>query len=169
MKATEHFNVYWRQIHKKTFMYGARIQFKDKEAFYSNRLMPSGTMIHEWYMRTNFYHDRTFPTLPLLKKGVRYRFKFHISAIPENSVYFKIVFYKRNGTTAEVLIAKESEIKVEMPSEAYEYRVQMMNAAMTSLHFKRIEIIVDEQSDPTLDTHQNEGGTRFETKNQSDY
>lgn len=164
MADTKHFNVYWRQINQSTFMYGARVQFKKEGVYYSNRLMPSGTLKHEWYMRTNFYTDRAFPALPFLKKGVKYLFKFYVTAIPEKSVYFKIVFLKRNGTQAGVFIAKEDEIEIEMPEEAYEYQVQMMSAAMSSLYFDHIEIIPEEKvhakTDPadTLDLFRQEGG-----------
>ena len=53
-----------------------------------------------------------------------------------------------------------------MPEEAYEYQVQMINAAMESLHFERIEIIPEEQvaahSHPadTLEALRQEGGGR---------
>ncbi|MEL0537468.1 accessory Sec system protein Asp3 [Staphylococcus debuckii] len=166
MAETQHFNVYWRQINQSTLMYGARLQFQSGGAQYENRLMPSGTVIHEWYMHTNFYTDRAFPALPFLKKGVTYRFKFHVTAVPANTVYFKIIFLKRNGTEAATFIAKEDEIDIEMPEEAYEYQVQMINAAMESLHFERIEIIPEEQvaahSHPadTLEALRQEGGGR---------
>ncbi|ANZ32367.1 accessory Sec system protein Asp3 [Staphylococcus carnosus] len=145
MADAQHFNVYWRQIKQSTFMYGARLQFKSGGALYYNRLMPSGTVIHEWYMHTNFYTDRAFPTLPFLKKGVTYHFKFHVTSTPANTIYFKIIFLKRNGTEAASYIAKDYEIDIEMPEDAYEYQVQMVNAAMESLHFKRIEIIPEEK------------------------
>ncbi|RZI04926.1 accessory Sec system protein Asp3 [Staphylococcus condimenti] len=145
MTDAQHFNVYWRQINQSTFMYGARLQFNSDGVLYYNRLMPSGTVIHEWYMHTNFYTDRAFPALPFLKKGMTYRFKFHVTSTPANTVYFKIIFFKRNGTEAATYIAKEHEIDIEMPEEAYEYQVQMINAAMESLHFECIEIIPEKK------------------------
>lgn len=148
MTMIQPYYVYWRQMNASTFMFGSKVTFEEDGVLFSNRLMPSGTLIHEWYMRTNFFRDRAFPALPLLKRGVKYTLLFHYEAEPKDSIYFKINFQKQNGTSLDSIIAKTDKIDITLPDEAFDYQIQMMNAACEKLKFHFIEIIPETLTAP---------------------
>ncbi|MBZ8174054.1 accessory Sec system protein Asp3 [Staphylococcus delphini] len=140
MKETNQFNIRWTQITKDTFMYGSILRFKPTETLFENELMPSGIVLHEWKMMTNYEKESAIPTLPILKKNQTYRFKFEYEVKPAGSIYFKIIFKRRNGTVCHYKIIKGHEEEVMMPTEAFSYVVQMINAASQSLVFRQIII-----------------------------
>ncbi|HEC2157900.1 accessory Sec system protein Asp3 [Staphylococcus delphini] len=140
MKEINQFNIRWTQIVTETFMYGSILRFKPTETLFENELMPSGIVIHEWKMITAYDEESLVPALPILKKNKTYHFKFEYEAKPAGTVYFKIVFKRRNGTVCDTKIIKGYEEDVMMPAEAYSYVVQMINKASKSLAFRQIII-----------------------------
>ncbi|HHU6751661.1 TPA: accessory Sec system protein Asp3 [Staphylococcus pseudintermedius] len=140
MKGKNQFNIRWTQITADTFMYGSILRFKPTETLFENECMPSGIVIHEWKMITNYQKDHAVPTLPILEKNKTYCFKFEYEAKPVGSVYFKVIFKRRNGTICNYKIIKGNEETVSMPADAFSYVVQMINAASQSVVFRRIVI-----------------------------
>lgn len=140
MKEKNQFNIRWTQITKTTFMYGSLLRFKLTETLFENELMPSGIVLHEWKMITSYEKDNAIPTLPILKKNETYRFKFDYEVKPVGSIYFKIIFKRRNGSVCDYKIIKGHEADIMMPSEAFSYVVQMINMATESLVFRQIII-----------------------------
>ena len=63
------FEVKWRLVNSSTFMYGTKLRFNQDNIYFENPLMPSGTIIHSWYMLTDFAEDRVSPKLPILKRA----------------------------------------------------------------------------------------------------
>ncbi|MFC6293631.1 accessory Sec system protein Asp3 [Macrococcus epidermidis] len=129
----------WNQISGKTFMYGTEISFNDTVTF-RNELMPSGTLIHEWVMRTNYQADRNIPSLPILKRKREYKIKFNIESTPENSVYFKILFYRRDESLIESIIFDTYDASFTFPEAAYFYKIALMSASVVSFEFVNIVI-----------------------------
>ncbi|HEC2169152.1 TPA: accessory Sec system protein Asp3 [Staphylococcus delphini] len=150
MKASNQFNIRWTQITNVTFMYGSMLHFKPTVTSFDNVLMPSGIVIHEWRMMTNYSENQIIPTLPILNKRKMYRFNFEYDVTPVGGVYFKIIFKRRNGTICHHKIVKGHEAVVEMPVEAFSYIVQMINAASKTLSFK--QIVIQEMTDQMLST-----------------
>ncbi|NHA36612.1 accessory Sec system protein Asp3 [Staphylococcus schleiferi] len=149
MKEKDSFNIRWTQITSNTFMYGTQFRFHASETVFQNELMPSGIVIHQWEMMTNFQKDKTIPTLPILKKDQTYHFKFDYDVEPSHCIYFKIIFKHRDNTVCDVQIIRGHEAEVRMPQQAFNYELQMINAASKVVKFR--QICIKEGEDAQLD------------------
>ncbi|MGW9987219.1 accessory Sec system protein Asp3 [Staphylococcus cohnii] len=143
MNQNKRFNITWKKVHKNTFMYGAKLRFNNNFVSMDNSLMPSGMVIHEWNMLSNYTTNKQVPSLPLLKKGNNYKIKFDYDVIPERSVYFKIILYKKNGEKIKTMIIEDDDIEFEYPKDAYSYKIELMNAGFQHLQFYRT--IIEDQ------------------------
>lgn len=141
MEASNYFKVQWKQADTSTFMYGTKFSFKNGQTLFENPLMPSGVIIQEWGMITSYAKDKEIPTLPILKKGHTYRFHFNYQVVPHNGIYFKIVFFSKNGTIIDTKIIKNKQVDIHYPEEAYSYKIQLINAASQQLIFNQLTII----------------------------
>lgn len=146
MSVNNKFEILWKQVNTSTFMYGTKLSFTSEGTSFKNELMPSGILIHEWQMITHYPTDKEGPMLPILQRGEVYNFIFDFDVIPKGSVYFKIIFYHKNGTKIDKKIIRDKECKVMFPQNAFSYKVQMINAASESLIFRKI-IIEDRQEE----------------------
>ncbi|PNZ30794.1 Accessory secretory protein Asp3 [Staphylococcus petrasii] len=134
------FKIEWRHINVNTFMYGTKLQFKEDETYFENPLMPSGTVIHDWHMVTDFNRDKVVPSLPVLKRGHHYVLTLNYEVEPPGSAYFKMTFYRKNDTELSYLIIKEDMSEFQFPAEAYAYKLELINAGLSVLHFQNIKI-----------------------------
>ena len=51
----EKWSIYWNEYASDTYLYGSEIEFHKKDDVeFINRLMPPGTVIKQWYSKTNF-------------------------------------------------------------------------------------------------------------------
>ncbi|ARJ50754.1 accessory Sec system protein Asp3 [Staphylococcus lutrae] len=138
MNAKHEFNIRWTEITVDSFMYGSHVSFTPFETIFKNELMPSGIIIHQWKMCSHFYDNQVTPTLPILKKHHPYRFYFDYEAVPAGSVYFKVVFKRRDGTILETQMIQGQEGEVVLSEGTASYDIQMINAASQILKFRRI-------------------------------
>lgn len=143
MNQNKRFDITWKKVHKSTFMYGSKLKFNNNFVSMDNSLMPSGMVIHEWNMLSSYTTNKQVPALPLLKKGSNYKIKFDYDVIPEKSVYFKIVLYKKNGEKIKTMIIEDDDSEFEYPKDAYSYKIELMNAGFQHLQFYRI--IIEDQ------------------------
>ena len=130
--------VRWDNIVKSTFLYGTILR-QDKYVTFENHQIPSGIKIHEWIMKSNFYNNRTKPSLPILRRGEMYQIEFNYNVVPVQGIYFKIEFYKRNGEKINTFIIKEKRIEFKFPDEAYDYKIYMISSNFNLLTFESIE------------------------------
>ncbi|MGP0639330.1 accessory Sec system protein Asp3 [Staphylococcus xylosus] len=140
MKNNSYYRVYWTQINHTTFMNGSQIKFKPYKTEFNNPLMPSGTLIHEWLMKASYYKDRVIPTLPILKKGTDYELQMEYNTIPENSIYLKIVFYRKNDIILDTCIIRDKDFEFTFPKEAHSYKIQLFNAGIEKMIFNHMTI-----------------------------
>ncbi|MGD6887734.1 accessory Sec system protein Asp3 [Staphylococcus shinii] len=140
MKNNSYYRVYWTQINHTTFMNGSQVKFKPYKTEFINPLMPSGTLIHEWLMMASYYKDRVIPTLPILKKGTDYELQLEYKTIPENSIYLKIVFYRKNDTILDTCVIRNKDFEFTFPKEAHSYKIQLFNAGIEKIIFNHITI-----------------------------
>lgn len=139
------YKITWNKINQNTFMYGSNLSFHPNYTVFENELMPSGLPIHEWLMLTEYSRDKEAPQLPLLKRQQTYHFKFDYSASPEQSIYFILIFYSKNGEEVQRHIIKEYQASVQFPDTAYSYKIVMMNAGVKRLEFRYLMIQEYEQ------------------------
>ncbi|SUQ38652.1 accessory Sec system protein Asp3 [Staphylococcus gallinarum] len=102
--------------------------------------MPSGIIIQDWVMKTNYALDKELPTLPILKRGSDYTFQFNYEVEPQGALYFKIIFYSKDETVLSSQIIKDKEVHVNYPETAHTYKVQMINAAAQIIRFEKFTI-----------------------------
>ncbi|PHK50139.1 accessory Sec system protein Asp3 [Staphylococcus edaphicus] len=152
MKVNHQFTIRWNHTDKSTFLYGTKLNFRPEETIFENVLMPSGIIIQEWKMLSTYDKDKTTPQLPILEKGQDYQFNFDYEVTPEYCIYFKIIFYRKNGTVIRHQIIKQKCESIIYPEDAYAYKIQMINAAATHLKFKKISI---ESINPGIIKHNN--------------
>lgn len=164
MKLNKQFTIKWKQTDHSTFLYGTKLSFRSTETIFENVLMPSGIVIQEWKMLRTYGDDRSTPQLPILEKGKQYQFNFDYEVTPTAGIYFKIIFYRKNGTEICNQIIKQKQKSITYPEETYAYKVQLINAAATYLKFKKINIEDNnseniKQSDIEISSLKNEKAT----------
>ena len=106
-------------------------------------MMNSGTMIHEWTSSFNFQGNRLTPTLPLLKRGHRYRLASQMTVQPQNGLYFRLIFMNRYDRQVGQVIEKNFDFTFTYPEDAYHYKVQLLSAGFQSVDFHSFSIEED--------------------------
>ena len=144
--------IYWGEfkggslgnIRQNTFLYGSIVLYHSREhVYFENEMLNSGTMIHEWASSFNFQGNRLTPTLPLLKKGHRYRLTSKMTVQPQNGLYFRLIFMDRYDKVVDQVIEKESDFTFIYPEDAYHYKVQLLSAGFKSVDFHSFSIEED--------------------------
>ena len=65
--AEERWNIYWNEYASDTCLHGSDVIFHQKDDVeFRNLLMPPGTVIRQWYSRTNYQMQRIEPALPMI-------------------------------------------------------------------------------------------------------
>ncbi len=131
--------VNWDSIDKNTFMYGSCIEF-DKGVMFENLLMPSGTVIHEWFMTSQYFSTRLVPSLPILKRGYHYKLEIKVESTPKNSVYLKIKFYRRDKSIIDSMTVTTDDFSFIYPEDAYEYSIELLSASVERFYFEYMTI-----------------------------
>lgn len=145
--------IYWGEfkgaslgnIRQNSFLYGSIVLYYSRDHVYlENDMVNSGTMIHEWTSSFNFQGNRLTPTLPLLKRGYRYRLASHMTVQPQNGLYFRLIFMDRYDKQVGQVIEKDLAFTFTYPEEAYHYRVQLLSAGFQSVDFHSFSIEEDD-------------------------
>ncbi|MEJ7509047.1 accessory secretory protein Asp3 [Staphylococcus simulans] len=144
------FIIKWNKINKRTFMYGTKIIFKDQYTLVNNPLMPSGIVITDWKMLSKYNEDRHVPSLPMLSKCKRYKLIFDYEVKPLNSIYFKITLYNRNDEILSERIVETKSCILTYTNDSYSYKLEMINAGLQELIFKKIIIHPIDESYNTI-------------------
>ena len=143
----EKWTVFWTEYSADTYLYGSQITYHNKDNVeFVNKLMPPGTVIKQWYSKTNFQMDRVEPTLPIIDGEGEYVITLNID-IPEGENYLaRLVFYDKYEVEAGQVILRDKETVFRCPLKTYSYRLQLINGGMTRLHFHSVVIqeIIDE-------------------------
>ena len=112
--------VVWNEDTFGTYLYGSKIWFP-------------GTIIKEWYSKVNYQMMRTEPSLPIIDGESSYHIQVNMSDFELYLV--RMVFYDRYENEAGTLIIREPEMDFKCPLKTYSYRVQLINAGGTKMHF----------------------------------
>ena len=126
--------VVWNEDTFGTYLYGSKIWLHSREDIeFENELMPPGTIIKEWYSKVNYQLMRTEPSLPIIDGESSYHIQVNMSDF--ESYLIRMVFYDRYENEAGTLIIREPEMDFKCPLKTYSYRVQLINAGGTKMHF----------------------------------
>ena len=141
--------IYWNEYSSDTYLYGSEITFHKKDDVeFRNLLMPPGTVIKEWYSKTNFQMQKIEPALPMIDGESAYRISINMD-VPENEhCLVRLVFYDRYEIEAGSLTIRDRVTDFRCPLKTYSYRMQLINGGITQFHFHSIVIQeIDDETD----------------------
>ena len=133
--------VYWNEYSSDTYLYGSKITYHTRDDVeFENRRMPSGTIIKQWYSRTNYQRQKIEPALPMIDGEGRYHISLDASAEPEGGLLMRLIFYDRYDGEAGSQIIRDGKGDFQCPLKTFSYEVQLINGGVTQFHFHSITI-----------------------------
>ena len=133
--------VYWGEYSANTYLYGSEVTYLAKDDVeFRNRLMPPGTVIKEWYSKTNFQLQKIEPTLPIIDGESTYEITVHIETAKEENWLMRLVFYDKYEMEAGTLTLRDGKTEFRCPLKTYSYKIQLINGGMTHFHFHSMTI-----------------------------
>ena len=144
----EQWTIYWNEFSSDTYLYGSEIIYHKKDDVeFRNALMPPGTLIKQWYSRTNYQAQRIEPALPMIDGEGKYQMLVNIDC-PEGEAWLvRLVFYDKYDVEAGAVSVREDTADFQCPLKTYSYRMQLINGGMTQFHFH--SIVIREVEDET--------------------
>lgn len=141
--------IYWNEHSSDTYLYGSEITFHKKDDVeFKNRLMPPGTVIKQWYSKTNFQMQKIEPALPMIDGESSYRISIHIDMPLNEHCLVRLVFYDRYEVEAGSLTIRDRVTEFRCPLKTYSYRMQLINGGITEFHYHSIVIQeIDDETD----------------------
>ena len=146
----EKWTVYWNEYSSDTYLYGSEIEFHKKDDVeFRNLLMPPGTVIKQWYSKTNFQAQRIEPSLPIIDGEGEYKITINIDTPEGENCLARLVFYDRYEVEAGSLTLRDKETVFRCPLKTYSYRLQLINGGGTNFHFHLVVIqeLIDESEE----------------------
>lgn len=139
--AREKWIIYWNEYSSETYLYGSEIIYHKKDDVeFHNRLMPPGTVIKEWYSKTNYQAQRIEPALPIIDGESKYQIVVDIDCQEEEAWLIRLVFYDRYGNEAGYIAVRDRVTDFRCPLKTYSYRMQLVNGGMKQFHFHSVVI-----------------------------
>lgn len=137
----EKWTIYWNEYTSDTYTYGSKIKFHKKDDVeFENLLMPPGTIIKQWYSKTNFQMQRIEPALPIIDGEGEYQITINLDKSENEHCIARLVFYDRYEVEAGSLTLRDQVTVFRCPLKTYSYRLQLINGGMTKFHFHSVVI-----------------------------
>ncbi len=144
----ESWTVLWNEFASDTYTYGANIVFHaGDDVEYRNALMPPGTIIKQWYSRTNFQKNKIEPALPVIDGEGSYQLAASIDCPEGERWLLRLVFYDRFENEVDSISIWDPVVNFRCPLKTYSYRLQLINGGMTGFRFH--SVVIREISDET--------------------
>ncbi len=141
--------IYWNEYSADTYLYGSEIQYHKKDDVqFRNLLMPPGTVIKQWYSRTNFQAQKIEPALPMIDGEGRYQLIRNMDRAGEEGCLIRLIFYDRYEAEAGRLIIRDRAAEFQCPLKTYSYRMQLISSGVASFRFHSIVIREVIRDDP---------------------
>ena len=104
----QRWSIYWNEYSANTYLYGSEIIYHRKDDVeFINGMMAPGTVIKQWYSRTNYQAHRIEPSLPMIDGESDYRITVNIDTPPGEGWLVRLVFYDRYETEAGSLTIRD--------------------------------------------------------------
>lgn len=126
----------WDPREDETYLNGSQISLSEGEVTFENELMSPGKPLVTWYSQQNYQANRNLAKLPLLTRGQTYQLKLVATVEPRQTLYLKVSFYSRFGEVLQTAFIKDLQGEFEYPKDAYEYRLELINAGAKKVNFK---------------------------------
>ena len=144
----EKWTIYWNEYSADTYLYGSEISYHRKDDVeFNNILMPPGTVVKQWYSKTNYQLQRIEPALPMIDGEGTYQITVNIDCLEKEAWLMMLVFYDRYDAEAGRIAIRDKVSYFKSPLKTYSYRLQLINGGMTCFHFH--SIIIQEVEDET--------------------
>lgn len=140
--------VYWNEYSSDAYLYGSDITFHKKDNVeFKNLLMPPGTVIKEWYSKTNYQMQRIEPTLPIIDGEGEYQITINIDTEEGERYLMRLVFYDKYEVEVSSITLRDKVTNFRCPLRAYSYKLQLINGGVTQLNFHSVVIqeVLDEE------------------------
>ena len=138
--------VYWDLPLLHTYLYGTTLRHTRDGVEFTNRMMPSGQIIHSWNSELNYQDVRTQAQLPVLEENKTYHLVPFIDAVPEHTIVLQITFFDRQGQQIGFQVIHRDG-NFTYPQGAYRYRLDLVQAGAESFRFHHLEIRTKETED----------------------
>ena len=133
--------IYWNEYSADTYLYGSEITYHKKDDVeFKNNLMPPGTIIKQWYSKTNYQMQRIEPALPMIDGESAYRLTVNIECPGREECMLRLIFFDRYDREAGSVIIRDRVTDFTCPLKTYSYRLQLINGGATAFHFHSIVI-----------------------------
>ena len=154
----QRWNIYWNEYVSDTYLYGSEITYHKKDHVeFLNRLMSPGTVLKQWYSKTNFQMQKIEPALPMIDGETSYQIIVNIDCMAGESWLMRLVFYDRYESEAGNITIRERVTNFKCPLKTYSYRLQLINGGMTHFHFH--SVVIREIEDETEEKNKTAGKT----------
>ncbi|MCR5678023.1 MAG: accessory Sec system protein Asp3 [Agathobacter sp.] len=131
----------WQEYLKNSYAHGSLMKYlPDGTVEYTNKLMPPGTVIHEWFSKTNHQTNRVEPSLPLIDGESAYSITMNIDydEMEAAGLMLRIMFYGRYDEVAGSLIVREPHAIFKPPITTYSYSIQLINGGVSKFVFRSL-------------------------------
>ena len=133
--------IYWNEYSSDTYLYGSEVMYHGKnDVEFYNRLMPPGTVIKQWYSKTNYQAQRIEPALPMIDGEGEYQVTVDIDCQEGEAWMVRLVFYDKYDAEAGIVTIRDGVTVFQCPLSTYSYRMQLINGGMTRFRFHSIVI-----------------------------
>lgn len=130
---------YWEPAN--AYFFGSQIKIDpDYTVSFHNSLMTPGKTIVSWQSVNSYQATKTVPQLPILRNNHKYRIRVDAKAAPIYSLIVRLTFYDSQEQEIDHLEFQQESIEFVYPSEAVQYRLELINNGLVDLTFRRFEI-----------------------------
>jgi accessory Sec system protein Asp3 len=144
MAGREIATVRWGSLNSQASLYGSALTLgRSGEVSLVNPLMPSGTIIQEWYSFTDYQSVRESPALPLLRPGKTYRIDPAIQSSPAGSVIFDVRCFDRLDDLVRADVLHPPSYSFEYPVGCHHYAIRLVNGGCDELRFTSFRLLED--------------------------
>lgn len=146
--------IYWNEYSTDTYLHGSVILYHSKDNVeYLNELMPPGTVIKQWYSKTNYQIQRIEPSLPIIDGESSYQIIVNIDTEENENCLVRLVFYDRYEMEAGSINLRDRVTNFKCPLKTYSYSIQLINAGVKKLNFHSIVIQeIEDEKDKKIKT-----------------
>lgn len=137
----QRWNIYWNEYVSDTYFYGSEITYHKKDDVeFINHLMSPGTVLKQWYSKTNYQMQKIEPALPMIDGETSYQIIVNIDCMEGERWLMRLVFYDRYEAEAGTVTIRDRVTNFTCPLKTYSYRLQLINGGMTHFHFHSVVI-----------------------------
>lgn len=153
--AGERWTIYWTEYSSDTYLYGSEIVYHKKDDVeFTNYLIPPGTVLKQWYSKTNYQMQRIEPALPMIDGETNYQIIVNIDCPEGQQCLVQLIFYDRYEVEAGRIAIRDRVTDFKCPLKTYSYKLQLINGGVNHFHFHSIIIreIIDGTEEQTEKT-----------------